>query len=67
MSETGEIETFDREELQEIRTRALKMSMTVRMNSTLMRAYIDLADTVDRLDAMQARAEITCGALAPAG
>jgi len=48
--------TFEREELQGIRDRAENIAGTV-ANYGWKRAYIELADAADRLDAMEARTE----------
>ena len=49
-------EVFTREELREIRNRAVKCAETV-ANNYWKRAYKQLADATDRLDAMEARTE----------
>ena len=48
---------IDRENLQAIRDEAIGMA-TGNLNPDWVRAYLNLADAADRLDAMQARCEI---------
>ena len=47
---------FEREELQEIRDRAIGRAKTV-TNNHWRRAYKQFADAADRIDAMEARTE----------
>ena len=49
-------EQFTREELQDIRERAVENAEAVK-NNHWKRAYKQLADAADRLDAMEARTE----------
>jgi len=46
---------FTREELQELKTRAVQMADIEGLNFYWQRAYIRLADAADHLDAMMAR------------
>lgn len=50
------MEDFTREELQEIEQRATAMASNVK-NQFWIRAYLNLTDACDRLDAMIARSE----------
>ena len=47
---------FEREELQDLRARAVELAESV-PNNHWQRAYRQLADALDRLDAMEARTE----------
>ena len=46
---------WSREELIALRTKARKSSEVKGLSSSWKRAYVDLADSLDRLDAMEAR------------
>jgi len=52
-------ESFYREELQLIRERAISHSRVDGLNLSWKRAYEDLANAADHLDAMEARCEVT--------
>ena len=53
----GKMKEFTREELQNIREKAVDNAESV-ANNHWKRAYKQLADAVDRLDAMEARTEV---------
>ena len=54
----NEPKPFTREELQEIRERAIDESETQHLNPDWKRAYLRLADAADALDAMLARCQV---------
>ena len=60
VAESGDMKETDiikRSFLQEVRNAAMAMT-TANLNPDWRRAYVALADAADRLDAMQARAEV---------